>query len=40
MFQVSKAHHQVVRCIYVANGTYKMTVGELTVILEADDQNM
>jgi hypothetical protein len=40
MFQVSKAHHQLVRYIYVANVTSKMTVTSLTVILEADAQNM
>jgi hypothetical protein len=28
MFRVSTAHHQEVRCIYVANGTSKMTIIE------------
>jgi hypothetical protein len=28
MFRLSTAHHQEVRCVYVANGTYKMTVSE------------
>jgi hypothetical protein len=28
MFQASTAHHQEVRCIYVANGTSKMAVSE------------
>jgi hypothetical protein len=26
MFRASTAHHQEVRCVYVANGTSKMTV--------------
>jgi hypothetical protein len=26
MFRASRAHHQEVRCMYVANGTPKMTV--------------
>jgi hypothetical protein len=26
MFQASTAHHQEVRCMYVANGTSEMTV--------------
>jgi hypothetical protein len=30
MFRASTAHHQEVRCMYVANGTSKMTVSELT----------
>jgi hypothetical protein len=34
MFLASTAHHQAVRYMYVANGTSKMTVSELTVILE------
>jgi hypothetical protein len=46
MFRASTVHHQEVRCMYVANGTAKMTVSEpgwsgtpfhpgpLTVILE------
>jgi hypothetical protein len=33
MFQASTAHHQEVRCVCVANGTAKMTVSSLTVIL-------
>jgi hypothetical protein len=28
----STAHHQEIRCMYVANGTSKMTVSELTLI--------
>jgi hypothetical protein len=35
MFRASTAHHQEVRYIYVENGTSKMTVSSLTVILEA-----
>jgi hypothetical protein len=31
---INRAHHQEVRCMYVANGTSKMTVSLLTVILE------
>jgi hypothetical protein len=34
MFRASTAHYQEVRCVYVANGTSKMTVSELTGILE------
>jgi hypothetical protein len=34
MFRASTAHHQEVRFMYVANGTSKMTVSSLTVILE------
>jgi hypothetical protein len=37
MFRAPTAHHQEVRCTYVANGIPKMTVsgpGSLTVILE------
>jgi hypothetical protein len=37
MFRALTAHHQEVRCVYVANDTSKMTVSEpdpLTVILE------
>jgi hypothetical protein len=40
MFQASTAHHQEVRCKYVANGTSKMTdtePGSLSVILPPDD---
>jgi hypothetical protein len=43
MFWALTAHHQEVRCMYVANGTFKMTVSSLTVILKvwaADAQNM
>jgi hypothetical protein len=34
MFRASTGHHQEVRCMYVANGTSKMTVSELTDIVE------
>jgi hypothetical protein len=37
MFWASTAHHQEVRCMYVANGTSEMIVRELgsqTIILE------
>jgi hypothetical protein len=34
MFRASTAHHQEVRCMYVTNGTSKMTVSKLTVILK------
>jgi hypothetical protein len=34
MFRASTAHHQEVRCMYVANGTSKMTVSLLSVILK------
>jgi hypothetical protein len=37
MFRASTVYHQEVRCMYVANGTSKMTINEpglLTVILE------
>jgi hypothetical protein len=29
MFRASTAHHQEVKCMYVANGTAKMTVSKL-----------
>jgi hypothetical protein len=29
MFRASTAHHQEIRCMYVANGTSKMIVNEL-----------
>jgi hypothetical protein len=28
MFRASTAHHQEVRCMYVANGTSKITISE------------
>jgi hypothetical protein len=34
MFRTSTAHYQEVKCMYVANGTSKMTASLLTVILE------
>jgi hypothetical protein len=34
MFWASTAHHQEVRCVYVANGTSEMIVRLLTVILD------
>jgi F0F1-type ATP synthase alpha subunit len=34
MFRASTAHHQEVKCVYVAKGTSKMTVSSLTVILK------
>jgi hypothetical protein len=34
MFRASTVHHQEVKCIDVANGTSKMTVSGLTVILD------
>jgi hypothetical protein len=35
MFQASTAHNQEVRCMYVANGTSKMTVSEPSSLIEA-----
>jgi hypothetical protein len=34
MFRASTSYHQDVSCMYVTNGTYKMTVSEPPVILE------
>jgi NADPH:quinone reductase-like Zn-dependent oxidoreductase len=34
MFWVSAAHHEEASCMYVANGTSKITDGEPTVILD------
>jgi hypothetical protein len=38
MFRASTAHHQEVRCMYVANSTSKMTASE-PVILEVLDSS-
>jgi dihydroxyacetone kinase-like predicted kinase len=40
MFRASTAHHQEVSCVYVANGTYTMTVidtgDSLTIIADSN----